>query len=148
MLVPDLVHTAATLVLVPASFAFERLSQAAFVGGWSLGSMGLDEVAPGVFRGVSLFDASEAHVDIRPQPELGLIDFGVGTLESRVPRIFIRVTPGPMLGHGEGTCLVSMTALRHAGAEPARWARTCIVHEAEILLIKGQLESAHSGCGA
>jgi len=148
MLVPDLVHTAAGLVRVPARFAFERLSQAAFVGGWSLGSMGLQEVVPGVFRGVSLFDGGEAHVDIRPQPDLGLIDFGVGTLENRVARISIRVTPGPVLGHAEDTCLISLTALRPAAAEPARWARTCIVHEAEILLIQAQLETAHAGRGA
>lgn len=145
MTVPDLVHTTAALVSVPAPFAFARLSRADFVGGWSLGSMGLAEVAPGVFRGTSMFDGSDAHVDIRPHPDLGMIDFGVGTLENRVPRIFVRVTPGPLLGHGEGVCLVSMTALRPASAEAGRWARTCITHEAEILLIKAQLETACAG---
>jgi hypothetical protein len=35
-----------------------------------------------------------------------------------------------------------MTALRAAGSDADRWARTRAAHETEILLIKGQLESA------
>lgn len=142
MTLPDHAHVAAALVSVPAGFAFAQLADARFVGGWSLGSMHLAEAAPGVFRGVSMFDGSAAHVDIRPRPDLGLIDYGVGTLDSRMPRIFVRVTAGDVLGHADGACLVTMTALRAAGADPARWSRTCITHEAEILLIKAQLETA------
>lgn len=142
MPLPDPAHMVAALVAVPADFAFDRLAAADFVGGWSLGSMGLAPVAPGVFRGVSLFDGSPAHVDLRPAPELGLIDYGVGTAERRVPRIFARVTPGEVLGHPPGTCLVTLVALRAAGADPERWARTCTAHETEILLIKAQLERA------
>jgi hypothetical protein len=142
MTLPDHAHTTAALVSVPAGFALAQLADARFVGGWSLGSMHLAEVAPGVYRGISMFDGSAAHVDIRPRPDLGLIDFGVGTLESRMPRIFIRVTPGDVLGHGDGACLLTLTALRAAGADPARWSRTCNTHEAEILLIKAQLETA------
>lgn len=145
MALPDHAHLASALVAVPAGFAFDRLASAAFVGGWSLGSMGLTEVAPGVFRGVSMFDGSPAHVDLRPTPELGLIDYGVGTAERRVPRIFARVTPGEVLGHPPGTCLVTLTALRAAGSDPDRWARTCTAHETEILLIKAQLERAWAG---
>jgi hypothetical protein len=133
---------ASALVAVPADFAFDRLASAVFVGGWSLGSMGLAEVAPGVYRGVSMFDGSAAHVDIRPEPAQGLIDFGVGSAEARLPRIFIRVTPGEVLGHPQSTCLVTLVALRAAGADGARWARTCTAHETEILLIKAQLEAA------
>ena len=147
MIRPDHAHIASALVAVPADFAFGRLADAGFVGGWSLGSMGLTEVAAGIYRGVSMFDGSIAHVDIRPQPDLGLIDYGVGTLEARMPRIFIRVTPGPVLGRGMGECLVTMTALRAAGADDARWARTCTTHETEILLIKSQLEAAFAGAG-
>ena len=147
MIRPDHAHIASALVGVPAEFAFGRLADAAFVGGWSLGSMGLTEVAAGVYRGVSMFDGSLAHVDIRPQPALGLIDFGVGTAEMRVPRIFIRVTPGPVLGHGAGECLVTMTALRAAGSGAETWARTCSTHETEILLIRAQLEAAFAGAG-
>lgn len=104
--------------------------------------MGLEAVGDGVFRGCSLFDASEAYVEIRPEPALGLIDFHVGTREVRRPRIFIRITPGPVLGMGAGECLVTLHALRAGDAPDANWARTCLTHEAEILLIKAQLETA------
>lgn len=145
---PDHAHIASALVSVPVDFALDRLADAGFVGGWSLGSMGLQAVAPGVYRGVSMFDGSEAHVDIRLQRDLGLIDYGVGTATARVPRIFIRVTPGPVLGHAEGECLVTMTALRVAGGAADRWERTRITHETEILLIKAQLETAFAEGGA
>lgn len=147
ILVPDHAHMVAAHVDVPAAFALERLASAEFVGGWSLGSLGLTEVAPGLYQGTSLFDGTRLHADIRPFPEMGLIEFGVGPPEALQPRIFIRVTPGPVLGRGEGTCLVTLHALRSAEATAERWARTCIAHETEILLIKGQLEQAH-GSGA
>jgi len=138
----DPAHQAATLVDVPAAFALDRLAAAEFVGGWALGSMDLVQVAPGVWRGQSLFDGSDAHVEIRAHPELGLIDFAVGTAEHRAPRIFIRVTPGPVIGRDAGCCLVTLHALRAAGADDARWNRTCTAHETEILLIRAQLERA------
>lgn len=140
----DHAHIAAALVTVPVAFALARLSDAAFVGCWSLGSMKLTPVSSGVYRGVSLFDSSHTYVDIRPSPDLGLIDFGVGTRESRVPRIFIRATSGAVLGHDDGSSLVTMTALRAATADAATWSRTCTTHDAEILLIKAQLESAYA----
>ncbi|KPQ05678.1 MAG: hypothetical protein HLUCCA12_14300 [Rhodobacteraceae bacterium HLUCCA12] len=135
-------HQAAARVAVPANFAFEKLANAGFVGGWALGSMGLQAVADGVFRGQSLFDGSSAHVEIRPHPDQGLIDFHVGTAQSRKPRIFIRITDGAGLGFDSGACLVTMHALRANDAAEDTWARTCVSHEAEILLIKSQLESA------
>jgi hypothetical protein len=142
---PDDAHLTAILVSVPADFAFARLSDPVFVGGWALGSMGLRPVAPGVWTGRSLFDGSEAHVEIHPHPSLGLIDFAVGTATHRSPRISLRVTPGEVLGQGAGVCLVALTALRAATCDADRWARTCTVHETEILLIRAQLERAHAG---
>jgi len=107
----------------------------------------LAEVAPGVYRGVSMVDGAEGFIEIRPFPELGLIDFAVGSLTVRIPRIFIRVTTGAALGLGDGACLVALHAMRSAQATPEAWARTCTLHEAEILLIKGQLEAAFAKGG-
>lgn len=145
---PDTVHAAAALVETPADFAFGLLSSADFVGGWSLGSMGLQRVAPSVYKGRSMFDGSEAYVEIRPVQELGLIDFAVGNENHREPRIFIRVTPSDVLGGASGCCIVSMHALRSTQAAEGAWARTCTTHEAEILLIKAQLEAEHSKGGS
>lgn len=144
MLIPDVAHTAASMVQSPARFAFDCLASAAFVGGWSLGSMDLQPVRDGLYRGRSLFDGSDAFVEIRPNPDLGLIDFAVGSAKRRDPRIFIRVTPGDVLGLDRACCLVSLHALRSGHATDAAWARTCTTHEAEILLIKAQLETAHA----
>jgi len=141
-MLPSVAHQAAARVAVPSDFAFEQLSDAGFVGRWALGSMGLEPIGEGVFRGRSLFDGSEAFVEIRAEPALGLIDFHVGTEKARQPRIFMRLTPGPVLGMGAGECLVTLHALRAGDAPDDRWARTCLTHEAEILLIKAQLEAA------
>lgn len=144
MLIPDVAHTAASEVRTPARFAFDCLTSAAFVGGWSLGSMDLRPVQDRLYRGRSLFDGSDAFVEIRPNPDLGLIDFAVGSAEHRDPRIFIRVIPGDVLGLDSDQCLVSLHALRSRRSTDYAWARTCITHEAEILLIKAQLEAAYA----
>ena len=136
----DTAHHTAIRVAVPADFAFDRLSDAAFVGGWSLGSMGLQPVGAGVFRGQSLFDGSDAHVEIHPNPALGLIDFAVGSADTRVPRIWIRVAAGGPLGFGADTCVVGMGAWRAATTTDDIWARTRTSHETEIRLIKAQLD--------
>lgn len=139
---------AAALVQVPVDYALERLADAGFVGGWSLGSMGLQPVAPGVLAGKSLFDGSDAYVEIIGRPEVGLIDYAVGSPEARVPRIFIRVSPGSDLGYDVDTCLVTLNTARSATATDAQWARTCTTHETEILLIKAQLETAYGRAGS
>jgi len=144
---PDIAHMAAALVEVPATYALERLCDADFVGGWALGSMGLKRTEDGVYRGRSLFDGAASHVEIRPAPDLGLIDYAVGTAQARSPRIFIRVTPGPVVGRGEAACVVTLHALRPSRASPERWVQTCTAHETEILLIKAQLEHAFEAGG-
>lgn len=142
MLLPDNVHSTAAIVKVSAGFAFERLASAEFVGRWSLGSMDMEPVGPSLYKGRSLFDGSNAFVEFRPVPELGLIDYAVGSSGHREPRIFIRVTDGQKLEHDAKSCLVSLHALRSCRATDETWARTCTSHETEILLIKAQLETA------
>ncbi|MFV0491999.1 MAG: hypothetical protein ACK5M4_09285 [Pseudorhodobacter sp.] len=144
-ILPQVAHMAAAEVGVPADFALARLADAEFLGGWSLGSMDLQPLDGGVFRGRSLFDGAPAHIEIHVSETLGLIDYAVGTAEHRSARIFIRVTPGPVLGQGAESCVVTLHALRAATASDAAWTRTCTVHETEILLIKAQLETALTG---
>lgn len=141
----SIAHQTAALVGVPAGFALARLADAEFVGRWALGSMDLQPAgAEGVFRGRSLFDGSTAHVAIEVHPALGLIDYHVGTEAARSPRIMIRVAPASVAGLGDDQCLVTLFAWRNLAADADRWARTCTTHEAEILLIKAQLETAHA----
>ena len=141
-------HMAATLIRVPREFALNNLADPAFVGGWALGAMDLEQVSEGLFRGRSLFDGTEAYVEFRPAPELGLIDYAVGTDKVRCPRLFIRVTSGTDIGYDDDTCVVTLHALRDASAHADAWIRTCTAHETEILLIKAQLETAFARDGS
>ena len=135
-------HLASTRVDAPAGFAFAHLSDGRRLGRWALGSMDLtpgDEA--GVWHGISLFDRSPATVEIRPQPGLGLIDFHLGPAGARVPRVSIRVTPGPDWGLPEDCCLVAMTTWRAGWMDEERWDRTRRTHELEVLLFKAQIET-------
>lgn len=141
MQVPANAHMAVEKVAAPAGFAFDRLSDAKFVGEWALGSMGLCESERlGVHEGTSLFDKSRTAVEIRPSRELLLIDYLVGTIENRSPRIFIRIAPAEVVGLDTDQCLVALHAWRDASAGDEAWRRTCASHEAEILLIQARLQ--------
>lgn len=136
-------HIASVRIEAPANYTFEQLSDAGALSRWALGCMGLLPTGvAGVFRGISLFDGSEAFVEIRNHPNLGLIDYHVGTLAARSPRISIRVAAGTELGLGNTCCLAAMTAWRTSEMDEARWARTCTTHELEALLFKAQIEAA------
>jgi hypothetical protein len=127
---------------VPFDFAFAHLSDGRRLGRWALGSMDLAPTgAEGVWMGVSLFDGSPAEVEIRPHPALGLIDFHLGPAGARVPRVSIRVTPGPDWGLPETECLVAMTTWRAGWMDEVRWTRTRTTHELEVLLFKAQIET-------
>lgn len=136
-------HLASARVDAPADFTFAQLSDGSRLGRWALGSMDLVPAGePGLWRGVSLFDGSAAEVEIRPHPALGLIDFHLGPAGARVPRVSIRVTPGPDWGLPADSCLVAMTTWRAGWMDDARWQRTRTTHELEALLFKAQIETA------
>ena len=135
-------HLASVRVDAPAALVFAHLGDGRRLGRWALGSMELKpEVEPGVWRGVSLFDGSEAEVEIRRHADLGLIDYHLGPAGARVPRVSIRVTPGTDWGLPEASCLVAMTTWRADWMDDERWNRTCKTHELEVLLFKSQIET-------
>jgi hypothetical protein len=135
-------HQASVCVEAPFEHTFGQLSDGRRLGRWALGSMDLVPVGPNLWRGTSLFDGSTAEVEIRPVPDLGLIDFYLGPEGRRVPRVSIRVTPGSDWGIGEGKCLVALSTWRAAWMDDDRWHRTCTTHELEVLLFKAQIEAA------
>ena len=133
---------ASTRVDAPHDFTFAHLSDGRRLGRWALGSMDLEPQAePGVWRGASLFDGSVAEMEIRPHAALGLIDFHLGPAGARVPRVSIRVTPGPDWGLPDDSCLVAMTTWRAGWMDDARWQRTRTTHALEVLLFKAQIET-------
>ena len=81
---------------------------------------------------------------LRPvgDPERLTVDYHLGSdPQHLVPRIMARVVPGPVTGRSAGRCLVSIVAWRDTGMDDARWRRLVACHEAEILLIKAQIEA-------
>ena len=91
----------------------------------------------------SLFDGSTSYVEIDAKPADGLIDFHVGNSEKRAPRVFVRVAPGPLCGLSKAQCTVALFAWRTADMSPERWRQLGVIHDAEILLFKAQIETDH-----
>lgn len=137
-------HIVTTLVEAEAEAAFAFLADPDALGGWSLGCMDTGPDGPeGVYKGRSLFDGAEGWFSIHAHPELLLIDYAVGTRENRNRRISARVVAAQECGLAQGSCYVSLIAWRTAGMAEPRWRRLCAAHEAEIWLIKAQIESGY-----
>jgi hypothetical protein len=133
-------HATSRLCQAPASRALAHLSTATGLARWSLGLTDCREVAPGLLRGVSLFDGSTSWVRIELWPERLAVDYHVGPAPERlVARIHARVIAGEQLGYAPQTCLVSLLAWRPADMGEERWQRLVHAHETEIELIQAQL---------
>jgi hypothetical protein len=137
-----LAHMTSQIVAAPAEVAFAYLRDPIALGRWSLGCFATEATdTPGLYTGRSLFDGGAGWFRVDADAAALSIDYLVGTPEHLVRRICARIIPGPDLGHADATCLVTLTAWRPATMDNARWERLCVAHEAEILLIKAQLET-------
>ncbi|HET8728920.1 MAG TPA: hypothetical protein VFO41_15570 [Alphaproteobacteria bacterium] len=130
------------LVDAAAETAFAFLSDPHALGRWSLGcfdTKSADET--GLYAGVSLFDRTPGFCRIEPHPALNLVDYRIGTPERLVARISARVVPHHICDLRPDQCYVTLTAWRPATMKDERWERLCATHEAEIWLIKAQIET-------
>ena len=135
-------HSVTVRVDAPAAVVFDFLADPIRLGRWSLGCMETrPTVVPGVFTGVSLYDGAQGWLSIEAHRPLLLIDYHVGTLERRTPRISARVVPGADAGLPDNACLATLTAWRTSAMSDDRWSRLCAAHDAEIWLIKAQVET-------
>jgi len=136
-------HSVSAHVDVPIDYAFGRCCDPVALGRWTLGSMGFAATdRPGVYRGTSLFDGTETFMEMTVHIHLWLVDFLVGSIDVREPRVSVRLTPGPLWGFGKETSLFSMSTWRASWMDDGRWTRTCFTHETEALLFKAQTEAA------
>lgn len=120
---------------------FDFLANPLELGRWSLGCFGVAaDPHTGLHSGTSMFDGGRGWVRIVADRSSGLVDYHVGKPEHLVPRIFCRVAAGGPLDHGPATSLVALTAWRGAAMSEEHWARLQAAHEAEIWLIKEQIE--------
>jgi hypothetical protein len=139
----ELCHAVTLQVDVAADAAFDFLADPLLLGRWSLGCFDTAPAGPpGLFAGVSLYDGARAWFRIDADRTRHIIDYHVGDSASQVPRISARVIPGPVCGLPATTCYVTLTAWRVAGMDDNRWSRLRTAHEAEIWLIKAQIESS------
>jgi hypothetical protein len=137
----DVAHACTTLVEVDAETAFAFLADPKALGGWALGCWDASVDPTGHFYGVSLFSGEETWGRVEADARRLEIDYLVGARPDQLQsRISARVVPGPVTGRAEDVCLVTLTAWRGAAMDDARWQQLIAAHEAEILLIKGQLE--------
>jgi hypothetical protein len=142
-LIPELVHATARRCRTTPARALAHLSRQPGMARWILGLWDCREAGPGLFAGASLFDGARGFVQPVVDAQQGTIEYRVGaTPDALAPRIRARVTPGPALGYDEHCCVVTLEAWRTADMDDARWRRLVLTHEAEIELIRAQLESA------
>ncbi|MBN9062637.1 MAG: hypothetical protein BGP06_18445 [Rhizobiales bacterium 65-9] len=138
----DLSHIATCRVLAPAGFAFAYLADPAKLGRWSLGCFDTQPVdGSGLHTGLSLFDRGRGWYRIDSDPDRMSIDYLVGAPDSLTHRISARVMAGGPLAYSDPACLATLIAWRPATMDEERWLRLKASHEAEIWLIKAQIET-------
>ena len=109
---------------------------------WSFGTWRIKVDNEGLVHGQSIFDGSAAFVRIQPNEQNHLIDYWVGSdSKNLVPRIFVRITSGEVMGSATQNCVMSMIAFRNKGMNDERWHRLVTAHAFEVQLIKSILEN-------
>lgn len=141
---PDFAHCVTALVNVSAAKAFAFLADPLSLGTWSLGCMRTQAAAGGPYTGISLYDDSPASFDVRPHPELLVIDYLVGDAGNLKPRNSVRIIAADTCDLPDGQCYVSLMAWRPARMADDRWAQLCAAHDAEIWIIKARIEGPRS----
>lgn len=134
-------HCVTALCEVAAHRALAFLADGLAIGRWALGCMNTASVGEGVYRGISLFDGTELYAKPVLHAALGLVEYHVGKDPAQlVPRIVAKVVPGTAVGRSADQCLVSLIAWHDAGMSTDRWQQLCATHEAEIWLLRAQIE--------
>ena len=140
----DLCYAVTAEVAAPASFVFAFLADPAKVGEWALGAFGARRIGAGdVYRGASLLDGSATLFRVDADARRMIVDYLVGAdAENLVMRISARIVPGEILERGAALCLVSLSAWRPASFDERRWSRLRAFHDAEIHILRDQIEKA------
>jgi hypothetical protein len=137
-------HIATLQVDVPPGVAFDYLTDPLKLGRWSIGCFDTRPAGcDGIYTGTSLYDGERVWFRITADQDRRWIDFHLGAPDRLVPRIAARVVPGNDLELPDHTCLVSLIAWRNSGMDDERWERLRTAHDAEIWLIKVQIEQDH-----
>jgi len=135
--------TASVWIARPRDVVLRYMSEPANMAVWNIGTVDISVDADGLCRGRSASDGGPVYIRAQAHAAQGLVDYYVGSdPDALVPRIFVRVLPGDVLG-GEGSALL-MTAIRLKVMDDARWRSLVDRHVEEVALIKDTLETTHA----
>lgn len=135
-------HIASIAVQRDAETVFAIMSDPARLNRWSFGTWQTEVAADGLVTGTSIFDGATILVRIDADRERLSIDYRLGhDPAALVPRIAVRVVPGPHLGLAAGHCVLSFIAWRAAAMDDDRWRRLTASHDFEVVLLKNLIEN-------
>jgi hypothetical protein len=135
------IHRASAECAAPARAAFRFLASGRLLGRWALGCFGTRRVAPGLYRGRSLFDGEALLVRPVADPAHLTVHYFVGARRTALAaRAFARAE-----ARGARRCRVWLVVQRPPEMSLERWRRLKACHEVEVLLICALLKSARKG---
>jgi len=140
-MIEEYCYTVSSLIMVDTDTIYRYLVDPLKLGKWSLGcfNTSLDNET-GLCLGHSLFNGNPSYVKIDSKKDEKRIDYYLGKGKPETPRIVIKVHKGKDLGYPEPSGLVTMIAWRTASMTNYEWERLKKCHDAEILMIKEQIE--------
>lgn len=136
--------TRSARIAAPARAVFDVLSDPCKLTLWSFGTWSITEHAGGLIEGRALMSGAVTWLRIDADPARLLIDYHLGAdPDTLSPRIFARVIPGPVTGHGPEDSTLLLTALRTSDMSDARWEGLCRAHAFEVDVIRSLIETGH-----
>jgi hypothetical protein len=135
-------HITSIVVKKTAEEVFAIMADPAKLHRWSFGTWETEIASDGLVTGTSIFDGGKILVRIDADAGRLSIDYQLGVDANRlVPRINVRVVPGPSLGLEADSCVLTFIAWRAAAMDDDRWRRLTTSHEFEAVLLKNLIEN-------
>lgn len=135
---------ASVRIAAAADAVYGFVSDPARLNLWSVGTWRTVLHGDGLVEGWAMATGARILVQFDPCPGRRMVDYRIGpTPDALTPRIFARVIAGETTGHGPGSCLLLLGALRTTEMEQDRWDRMIRTHAFEVDLVKALIESGH-----
>jgi hypothetical protein len=135
-------HITSIVVKKAADAVFAVMADPTKLHRWSFGTWETEIAADGLVTGTSMFDGAKILVRIDADAGRLSINYRLGADASRlVPRINVRVVPGPHVGLDGESCVLTFIAWRAATMDDDRWRRLTASHEFEVVLLKNLIEN-------
>lgn len=124
-------HRASVQCRAPARTVYRFLADGRMLGRWSLACLGARRVAPGLYRGRSLFDGKALLVrPVGDEANLTVHYFAGPARKALAARLYARVRK-----RGPRRCTVTLVAQREPGMSAASWRRlrACLAVETRVI---------------